>query len=496
MGQRASQGPGQSGWRRDGPRFALVAWVIATLALTIAVTIALAAVATIATARAAIGGVRSGVQLEVIAKEAIGSGAAPWIMVIASQAVLLACAWLACRVLGKPARERLGLVATNLGPLPATILLVATTAPFALGIVAAWLVERVVGSPNGEAIGLQRMWYEGSRLESAGWIVLIALLPGFAEEVFYRGFLQRGLLLRWKPTASIATSSLLFAVVHGDPVSAAAVFPLGLWLGVVAWRCGSVVMTFAMHAGINGLWTAGMMILHRAPASESILVGIALAATVVGVVAFPWAMAILRRQPGDIPSASGTCAPARRPLRLLPRVAFAVLGAGVLSLLLVPAGTAQPAPDAVAERSVPSYDELEANATESIVCRAMGDGGAAEFLLRPGIGVRVTLPPNRLGINTAIVMLDDTGATVWLAYAGERSGKGGARRPAGIVEQLAAGDPTVLSMTLSPGPPPVRVRLTLEEDEAGMVAAFEQATAKGWARRGRDESIICTTRKR
>jgi len=34
-------------------------------------------------------------------------------------------------------------------------------------------------------------------------------------------------------------------------------------------------------------------------------------------------------------------------------------------------------------------------------------------------------------------------------------------------------------------PPPVTVRLTLEEDEAMKIAAFAQAEAEGWAMRGR-----------
>ena len=128
-----------------------------------------------------------------------------------------------------------------------------------------------------------------ARVERAfAWMLLIALLPGFVEEVFYRGLLLRGLLLRWSPAASILTCSLLFAVVHGELAWAAAIFPLGLWLGAVAWRTGSVAMTFAMHAGVNGLWTAGMMTLHRNPASEAVLNWIAITMLAIGGVAFPW----------------------------------------------------------------------------------------------------------------------------------------------------------------------------------------------------------------
>lgn len=473
--------PDRPGWRHDGPRFALVAWVIATVATIATVTGAAIVVSVGAAVYAALGGERSGERLGEIAEEALGSGAFTWAALIASQVALLACAWLGCRVLGKPARERLGLVATRWGPVQRAVVLVATVVPFALGLVAASLVNNAIGSSGDDTLGLQRMWQEGSRGGSVAWILLIALLPGFVEEVFYRGFLQRGLLLRWGPAASILTSSLLFAVVHGELAWAMNIFPLGVWLGVVAWRTGSVVMTFAMHACVNGLWTAGMMILHRDSASEALLNGIAIAALALGVVVFPWAIAILWRQP-VVPSTVVE----QRPLRLLPRVAGAAVIAGALFLVVVPPGTAPIAQEQAARRFGPTLGELEASAGEAATCTAAGDEGAVEFSLMPGVGTRVALPKNRVGIDEVIVMLDAAGDAVWLAYAGERTSKGVNRRPVGIVEQLASGDPTVLCMTLTEGPPPVTVRLTLEEEEAMKIAAFERAKAEGWARRGRE----------
>ncbi len=477
--------PDRLGWRHDGPRFVLVAWGIATVAMVAMAAVVGIIVSVVATVLAALGGEQSGEQLGEIAKQAIDSRAFFWTALVASQVTLFPCAWLACRALRKSARERLGLVATNLGRVQGAVLLSATSVPFAVGLAAAWLVSSAIGSSSDVQFGLERMWYEGSRAESAAWILVIALLPGFVEEVFYRGFLQRGLLLRWGPAASIVTSSLLFAVVHGEAAAAAAMVPLGLWLGVVAWRTGSVVMTFAMHATLNGLWTAGMMVLHREPASEAMLDWIAVAVLVLGVVAFPWAIAILRRQPAVASSTSGPIAPVLRPLWLFSRVVGSALVVGSLALVLVPPEVAVPARAEVLERDWPTLGELEAGATETAVCTAMGEAGAVEFSLVPGIGTRVALPENRAGIDEVIVTLDDGGETVWLVYAGEHTGKGATGRPTGIVEQLASGDPTVLSMTLSQGEPPVSVRLTLEDDEASKVAAFERARAEGWALRGR-----------
>lgn len=470
----------RTGWRRDGPRFVLAAWLVATCAMVATVAIAAAILAVVTTVRTAVGGERSGDRLADVAQEALQSDVFTWITVLVSQSVLFASAFVACRVLGKPVRERLGLGPTGLRPLEGATLLVATAVPFALGLGAASLASTLFGASNDDTLGLQRWWSEGSRAASVAWILWIALVPAAVEELFYRGLLQRGLLQRWGPAASIVTSSLLFAAVHGDFAWALAILPLGGWFGVVAWRTSSMRMTFAMHAAVNGLWTAGMMRLHRDPASENVLTWIAVAVLALGVVSFPWAIAILRRRPQVDASR-----PAPRRASIVPRLVGAVVAAGTLCFLLVPPGLEPRASDTAARRTAPTLEELEASAVEHVVCAQPGDAGAVEFSIAPGAGARVALPKNRVGVDEVVVTLDASGETVWLTYSGERSGKGTSRRPVGVVEQLAPGDPTVICMTLSEGPPPVSVRLTLEVDEERKAEWFARAEAQGWSRRGR-----------
>jgi membrane protease YdiL (CAAX protease family) len=481
MKRQVIDDPGRPNWRRDGPRFALVTWLIATIAM-VATSIGTALVVSlVAVGRAALDGEQSGERLGEIAQEALDSSSMYWTLVISSQIVLLTVALLACRVLRKPMGERLGLVATSLNPVQQAVLLAATVVPFSLGVGAAWLVSSVIRSSNAESLGLQRMWYEGSRIESASWILLIALLPGFVEEVFYRGFLLRGFVLRWRPGTSILATSVLFAVVHGDVAWALAIFPLGLWLGWVAWRTGSVMMTFLMHASVNGVWTTGMMYVHRDPASEPILNWIAIAILGVGLAAFPWSLAILRRSIVVKPGAAE-----RGRFRLATRVVVFAAAAGAIVYVLVPPGTAPPAPAQASSRPTPKISEIKANAATTATCTAMGEAGACEFALMPGVGTRVTLPRNRAGIDELFIMLDAASETVWLAYAGELSGKGSERRPLGIVEQFASAEPTVVCITLAPGPPPVNVRLTLGDDSATKTEYFERAKAEeGWSFRGR-----------
>jgi hypothetical protein len=352
-------------------------------------------------------------------------------------------------------------------------LLVGTVVPFALGIALASLLSNAFGSTSGDTFGLQRMWSEGSRLQSAAWVLTISLLPGFVEETFYRGLIQRGLLMRWRPAAAIATSSLLFAISHGDLIWAIAILPLGIWLGLVAWRTGSVLLCFAIHASVNGLWTVGMMVLHREPASQTALNWIALSMIAIGVVVFPVAIAVLKTRATPTPYINP--APDRR---LLPSVAISGVLAAALVFAFVPPGTATTHPS-------PTLGDVEASAGTTVACTTIGEHGAIEFHLTPGEGIRVALPPSDTGVAHLTVMLDQKANVVWLAYAGELTGKGTAQLPSGILEQLASGNPCVLCMSFTPLPTPVVARLWLECEESRVIEADRRAQIEGWATRRR-----------
>ena len=71
-------------------------------------------------------------------------------------------------------------------------------------------------------------------------VALVGIMPGICEELFFRGYVQTRLLVRFPPLVAIGTTSLLFSIAHLDPIHAVAVFPLGLWLGVITWRSQSI----------------------------------------------------------------------------------------------------------------------------------------------------------------------------------------------------------------------------------------------------------------
>jgi ABC-2 type transport system permease protein/sodium transport system permease protein len=86
----------------------------------------------------------------------------------------------------------------------------------------------------------------------------LAVVPAVAEELFFRGFLLNGLLSRSRgQTAPLLLSSVLFAAAHLIPDLALERFPgtllLGLLLGFVRLRSGSVLPGMLLHAVNNGL---------------------------------------------------------------------------------------------------------------------------------------------------------------------------------------------------------------------------------------------------
>lgn len=84
------------------------------------------------------------------------------------------------------------------------------------------------------------------------WVLwpVLALLPGVAEELLFRGMLQRALGNTWR---AIALSAVLFAAYHVDPHHALATLPLGLFLAWVAARSDSSLVAIAGHIVNNSL---------------------------------------------------------------------------------------------------------------------------------------------------------------------------------------------------------------------------------------------------
>lgn len=86
-------------------------------------------------------------------------------------------------------------------------------------------------------------------LGTTGGFFVIAILQPLAEEVVFRGAILRT-LLRWRPEQRwlmIAFSALLFALAHMNPMQFIHPFLIGLLLGWMYERTGSIIPGVAYH---------------------------------------------------------------------------------------------------------------------------------------------------------------------------------------------------------------------------------------------------------
>lgn len=116
--------------------------------------------------------------------------------------------------------------------------------------------SRLLENPNIRAM-LERLTRESSLPLQ---LVCLALVPAVAEELYFRGFLLTSLLARsrsgnWR--SPLLISSVLFAAAHLIPDLSVERFPgtllLGLLLGLVRLRTGSVFPGMLLHAVNNAL---------------------------------------------------------------------------------------------------------------------------------------------------------------------------------------------------------------------------------------------------
>ncbi len=90
--------------------------------------------------------------------------------------------------------------------------------------------------------------------------VALAVITPIAEEIFFRGFLMRGLVNRWGVTPGVIASAVVFAGLHFQPPVLVPVFITGLLLGSLYWRTGSLWPGIVVHAAQNLIATLGIIL--------------------------------------------------------------------------------------------------------------------------------------------------------------------------------------------------------------------------------------------
>lgn len=151
---------------------------------------------------------------------------------------------LAARVARVPAREALGF-----RPAKPALFVAAVVGIAALGPASDLLVRLYDARFPGHSMDNLALLVGIARREP-WWIAvpLLALVPGFGEEVFFRGLVLRSIRRPW---LAIPISALGFAAIHLDPPHVVGVIPLGFYLAYVAYRADSTWVTIVAHAANN-----------------------------------------------------------------------------------------------------------------------------------------------------------------------------------------------------------------------------------------------------
>jgi ABC-type Na+ efflux pump permease subunit/membrane protease YdiL (CAAX protease family) len=123
--------------------------------------------------------------------------------------------------------------------------------------------------------------------------LLIGLLAGVCEELLFRGPIQAALVRRFSIWPALIVGGLLFAAAHVDLPGLPARMILGIVLGWIVWRGGSIFPAMIMHGVYDAVsvgWSAHLLKLGLAESSFSTRT------VIVGAVASVVGWMLIRRQ--------------------------------------------------------------------------------------------------------------------------------------------------------------------------------------------------------
>lgn len=171
---------------------------------------------------------------------------------VSSSAAFVVTAWVACRMAKRSPPAALGLVRA-----PALAIVASVIGVAAVGIVVDELVTVFRSLLPSFTFGVLEAFGDVARAEGPIvrplTLVCMTLVPGFSEEIFFRGLLQRSFVARFGAPIGIGVAAFVFGLVHLDPPQAIGAMLTGGFLGWIAWRSGSIVPAIAAHVANNFL---------------------------------------------------------------------------------------------------------------------------------------------------------------------------------------------------------------------------------------------------
>ena len=134
---------------------------------------------------------------------------------------------------------------TWLNTRPWSVLFWSVIAAVGLVVPSTWIMEQMPDLPN-------YVEQEFDMILSNRWgYLVIGLLVPFAEELVFRGAILKSLLTKYRPWLAIVLSAVIFSAAHLNPAQMPHAFLIGLLLGWMYWRTGSILPGMAYHWANN-----------------------------------------------------------------------------------------------------------------------------------------------------------------------------------------------------------------------------------------------------
>ncbi len=171
-------------------------------------------------------------------------------MLVLGQLFIFVSAMVAAKWSPVPILQRVGLLTPRCPAWAHVVFVLGSVLPLALSVGAAHLVTMLIKPDE----SVEMLYDQMTNVWAILFIVSIGLFPGICEEILFRGYIQRRFIDRWGPATGIAVTSIIFGLFHVSPQGIALATILGVWLGVLAYRTGSIWSGIFCHAAINSGW--------------------------------------------------------------------------------------------------------------------------------------------------------------------------------------------------------------------------------------------------
>ncbi len=136
-----------------------------------------------------------------------------------------------------------------------TMMLVATVLPFVLQPLSMELLTRLDWFFPDPPAGVQEIMAAMAHRDVVWWLPLLAfaVTPAICEELAFRGFILSGLQRARSPWVPIVLSAMAFGIVHMIPQQVFNAMLLGIVIGMLAVRSGSIWPCIWFHFLFNGM---------------------------------------------------------------------------------------------------------------------------------------------------------------------------------------------------------------------------------------------------